>query len=453
MTKSTGSLFIKLLFSTTALLLIFSITACDSFRQKADALPFDPADNPWPEIRKERIAKLLPEAMLRAEVDAWFVICRENNNDPLAPHVGCENAGGTAAFMFFLEGNSVRSLAFSPEGEAKSLKDVGIHDEVIQFERGGNVFNLVAEELNRVNPKVIAINSGERNIADGLSYTQRIQLENALGFVMMQRLVSSQNLVTEWLSVKLPAEIEIMRKAAVLTAALEIEAYEMVIPGVTKDSDVGKYLKKRMRELGVEDAWAPEQNPNVNSGVDRGHSHATEKVIMPGDFIQTDFGIKVYGMWCTDIQRFAYVLAPGMTEPPAEALKQWENARKGSRIALAAMIPGNSGYSVDKAQREWMKEAGSIPIMWSTGHPVGYWTHDVGPRLGGAQSDDLPYGDALRPLIPGQTFAFDGFFGWLLENGNGDTKTISVEEMSVITETGAEYLIPPQEDLILISSK
>ena len=453
MTKSTAGLFINLFFSTTALLIIFSIMACESFEQKAVTLPFDPADNPWPGIRKERIEKLLPAAMQRAEVDAWVVICRENNNDPLAAHVGCENAGGTAAFMFFLEGNSVRSLVYSPEGEAKSLRDVGIHDEVIQFERGGNVFNHVAEELNKVNPRVIAINSSKRNIADGLSYTQRIQLENALGFVMMQRLVSSQELVTEWLSVKLPAEIEIMRKAAEITAALEIEAYQMVIPGVTKDSDVGKFLKRRMRELGVEDAWAPEQNPNVNSGVDRGHSHATEKVIMAGDFIQTDFGIKVYGTWCTDIQRFAYVLAPGMTEPPAEALKRWENARIGNRVALAAMIPGNSGYSVDKAQRDWMKEAGSLPVMWSTGHPVGYWTHDVGPRLGGAQSPNPPSGDALRPLIPGQTFAFDGFFSWPLENGNGDTKTISVEEMAVITETGAIYLIPPQEDLILISSR
>ena len=453
MTESTGGLFFKLFFSATLLLIIFSFTACDSFQQKTDALPFDPADNPWPEIRLERIAKLLPAAMQRAEVDAWVIICRENDNDPLAAHVGCENAGGTAAFLFFLEGNNVRSLAFSPEGEAKSLRDVGIHDEVVQFERGGSVFNLVAEELSRVNPRVIAINSSERNIADGLSYTQRIKLENALGFVLMQRLVSSQNLVTEWLSVKLPAEIEIMRKAAEITAALEIEAYAMVVPGVTKDSDVGKFLKKRMRELGVEDAWAPEQNPNVNSGVDRGHSHATEKVIAAGDFIQTDFGIKVYGTWCTDIQRFAYVLAPGMTEPPAEALEKWENARKGSRIALAAMIPGNSGYSVDKAQREWMKEAGSLPIIWSTGHPVGYWTHDVGPRLGGAQSDNPPTGDALRPLIPGQTFAFDGFFSWPLENDNGDTKTMSVEEMAYITETGANYLIPPQEDLILISSR
>ncbi|MCH7886767.1 MAG: hypothetical protein IIA58_02260 [Candidatus Marinimicrobia bacterium] len=147
MTKSTAGLFIKLFFSTPALLIIFSIIAYGSFEQKADSLLFDPSDNPCPEIRKERIDKLLPATMQRAEVDAWDVICRGNNNDPLAAHLGCENAGGTAAFIFFLEGNSARSLIYSPKGEAKSLRDVGIHDEVIQFERGGNVFDLIAEEL------------------------------------------------------------------------------------------------------------------------------------------------------------------------------------------------------------------------------------------------------------------------------------------------------------------
>jgi hypothetical protein len=49
-------------------------------------------------------------------------------------------------------------------------------------------------------------------------------------------------------------------------------------------------------------------------------------------------------------------------------------------------------------------------------------------------------------------FAFDGFFAWKLDAA-GATKTISVEEMAVVTETGAEYLIPPQEELVLIAAR
>jgi Xaa-Pro aminopeptidase len=414
---------------------------------------FDRGQNPWPEIRKQRIQKLLPQAMQRAGVDAWLVICRENDNDPLAVHVGGENAGAPAGFLFFRENDAVKSVAISPIGEAVALKDIGLHDEVVTIERGASVWVSVAEQLRTRNPKIIAINSSQRAVADGLSFTQRQQLEEALGADLSARLVPSQDLVTEWLSVKLPAEIEILRQAAAVTAQWEIEAYKTVIPGQTRDSDVARFLKQKMAEAGVEDAWAPDQNPNVNSGIDRGHSHATDKVIQPGDFIQTDFGIKVYDIWCTDIQRFAYVLRPGETTPPPDALKKWENARQGSRIALAAMKPGVRGYDVDKAQRDWMQKVGSLPVMWSTGHPVGYWAHDMGPSLGGAQYGGEPSGANLLTLQPGQTFAFDGFFCWEVEHEGGKaTKTISVEEMAVVTETGAEYLIPPQEELILIHS-
>jgi Xaa-Pro dipeptidase len=45
-------------------------------------------------------------------------------------------------------------------------------------------------------------------------------------------------------------------------------------------------------------------------------------------------------------------------------------------------------------------------------------------------------------------FAFDGFHAWTLESGG--TKKISVEEMVVIIENGAEYLIASQEELVLV---
>ncbi|QRN99747.1 aminopeptidase P family protein [Archangium violaceum] len=419
-------------------------------------LPANAAEPPpqraWPRIRKARIQQLLPAAMERAQVDAWVVLCRENANDPLAAHIGCENAGSPAAFLFLKQKEGVRSIALSPSGEARALQDVGTHDEVISLERGVELYTRVAARLSEAKPRRIAVNSSRKlAVADGLSATQRERLVEALPAALRGRLISSEELVFEWLSVKLPEEVEIMRRAAALTASLQDEAYRTVVPGKTRDSDVARFLKKRMAELGVGDGWQPDQNPNVNSGPDRGHSHATDRVIQPGDFIQTDFGIQVEGMWVTDIQRFAYVLAPGETRPPKEALEKWEKSKKGSRVALAALKPGVRGYDVDKAQRDWMREVGSEPVPWGTGHPVGYWAHDVGPALSGAQTGKPPEGWATRTIRPGQVFAFDGFFAWKLATP-GETKTLSVEEMAVVTEKGAEYLIPPQEELLLIAS-
>ena len=112
------------------------------------------------------------------------------------------------------------------------------------------------------------------------------------------------------------------------------------------------------------------------------------------------------------------------------------------------MRPGATGAEVDSAQRLVMIETGSAPVPWGTGHPVGYWAHDAGPGLNRRES---------RTLAPGHVFAFDSFHAWTLEGtarawGDG-TKTLSSEEMAVVTPTGAEYLAEPQRELVLIRSR
>lgn len=410
--------------------------------------PIEWGESPWPEIRKERINTLLPQAMLAADIDLWMVICRENNNDPIADHIGGENAGGTAVFLFYRLEGAFHSRVYSPSGEATALDELDIHDRVVPVERGQSAITKAAIFVKEHHFDRIAVNSSESNAqADGLSHTQRMYLEQELGSDISSRLISSDELIYEWLSIKLPEEVEIMRKAAELTAQWELEAYEIIEPGVTTDAEVAAFLDAKMEAYGVGEAWNPTQNPNVNSGADRGHSHATDKVIMPGDVIQTDFGIKLHDRWVSDIQRFAYVLKDGETEAPEDIQFYWESARAGNRAAFNAMAPGVKGVEVDAAQRKLMRENGSEYVPWSTGHPVGYVAHDTGPNLGGSQSPSVRPA-AQKVLKPGMVFAFDGFHSWPLTDST--YKTISVEEMAVITETGAEFLIAPQEEWILI---
>ncbi|WP_411894538.1 M24 family metallopeptidase [Winogradskyella sp. A2] len=433
------------------LLVVLLCFSCNEDNSKIESVDPDAywGESPWPEIRKQRINELLPNALSEAGIDCWMVICRENNNDPIADHIGGENAGGTAAFLFFNDSDGFHSKVYSPSGEATALDDLDIHDEVISVERGTSVIKMAVDFILEKDFKTIAVNSSATNsMADGLSYTQRISIEELMGD-KSERLTSSTEVVYEWLSIKLPEEVEILRKAAQLTADWQIEAYKQVIPGKSTDADIAKFLKQKMTEFGVADGWAPDQNPNVNSGADRGHSHATDKIIMPGDVIQIDFGIKVYDRWVSDIQRFAYVLMEGEEEVPKDIMHYWESGKAGNRAALNAMKPGAKGVDVDKAQRVLMKKAGSEYVMWSTGHPVGYVAHDVGPNLGGSQASHVrPASEKI--IKEGMTFAFDGFHAWNL--GSGGIKTISVEEMAVVKSNRAEYLIEPQEDLILIKS-
>lgn len=405
-------------------------------------------NSPWSELRKKRIKKLLPQAMKLAGVDAWVIICRENANDPLADHVGGENAGREMGIIFALHGgDEVHSTAFSPWGEVVGLRELELHDEIISLENPETLYNDIAEKLHKLGPNRIAVNSSAKNIADGLSYTQRSKLEHALES-MQDKLVSSQDLVSEWLSVKLEEEIDIMRRAGELTVKIIVDAYQRIVPGKTSDYDVAMWIRESMESYGVGDSWSANHNPAVNSGVARGHAGASKKIINAGDFIQTDFGIKVYDRWCTDYQRFAYVLAEGAQKVPAEDLNKWQSAVKGHRLALAAMKPGVTGYDVDLAQRKWMSKSGSDNVRWGTGHPVGYFAHDIGPALSGGQRETPP-ADALRVLREGQVFAFDGFYAWDVEGGQ---RLISVEEMAVVTSEGGKYLLKPQDELILIKS-
>ena len=421
-----------------------------SASQVNEYLDYFKTTSPWPEVRKQRVEKLLPQAMAKAEQDLWLVVCRENDNDPLAKHVGCENAGGTAVILFAKQGESVSSTIFSPVSESTALKELKTFDKVIDVDKGDSAIKHTAKYLSTsLKPSSIAVNSFTDNPqADGLSHTQYLELSKALKSYSKQavELVSAENIIYHWLARKLPVEVEIMAKAAAVTSRWEYEAYQQVIPGVTTDKDVADFLDNKIAEAGLQDAWSPSQNPAVNSGPDRGHSHPTNRVIQPGDVIQIDFGIKVFDQWVTDVQRFAYVLKPGETEAPADIKYAWQNALKGGKAAFDAMKPGVSGESVNKAQKEIMKRVGSLPVIWSTGHPVGYVAHDTGPNLGVRSASE-------KALDVGMTFSFDGFYSWPYKADASLTKTISVEEMVVIEPSGARFLTPPQKELVLISSQ
>lgn len=125
-----------------------------------------------------------------------------------------------------------------------------------------------------------------------------------------------------------------------MTADIQVEAYQQLIPGTTTYADIANFLKQKMSEYGVKDSWVSNQNPNVNSGSDCGHSHATDKVIMPGNVIKIDFGIKLCDRWVSDIQRFAYVLKEEETKASEDIQYFLESEKAGNIAALAAMKRG-----------------------------------------------------------------------------------------------------------------
>lgn len=407
--------------------------------------------DPWPAIRRQRIEQLLAPAMDAAKVDAWVLFCRENHNDPLARHVGGEHAGRLTAFVFTRSTSGVDSYVIAPSTEVITLAETLPYAKVVAGSAERSPFELVADYLRTKTPKAIAINKSDLAVADGLTATFFDQLTAALGPDLSARLTSSEELVHRWLGVKVPAEIDIMRKAAVLTSLLEYEALDTIQPGKTTNGDLQRQMRKRVEELGLGHAW--DDNPGIQSGLDRGRGSDARRVIIGGDIIDIDFGIKVFDIWCTDVQRFAYILRAGETTVPEEIRHAWDSAKQSTRKMVAAMRPGVAGWEVDRVQVEWMERQGSLKHWAGTGHSVGYWAHDVGPSISGYRKDGPPRGAGTRKLEPGMIFAFDGNFVWAAEDaGQKGTRSITLEEMAAVTATGAEYLSPVQEELVLIPS-
>lgn len=407
--------------------------------------------DPWPDIREERIRTLLPRAMDAAGVDAWVVFCRENANDPLAIHVGGESAGDDAAYLFFRTETGVERVILASSSEVITIRERFPDSRVESRERGESVFTAVAQELRTAGSQAIAINRSELAAADGLTATQDAELRAALGPALRGRLTSSQELVIRWLGVKIPPELAIMRKAAELTDLIEREAFLTVVPGQTTNGDLHQTIRDRIEGLGLGHSWRG--NPGITTGLDRGRGSDLARLIKPGDLINIDAGVTVFDTWHTDLQRFAYVLRPGETEPPEEITHSWETAKLSSRKMLEAMRPGVKGWEVEKVQIDWQRERGSLRHWASTGHPVGYWTHDVGPSLGGYDTGTPPSGNQLRELEPGMMFGYDGNAVWPAEDdGVTGTKSITIEEMGLVTENGGEYMCAPQEELVLISA-
>lgn len=401
------------------------------------------------EIKKAKLDKFVLPAMKNEGIDMWIVLTREYVVDPLAKDLSADRAVAKTALVFMNEGDALRKVAICASYDVDPLQKSGIYDTIISYKKEGLAPHLkkIVEEKN---PRKIALNISEDSpIADGLSASMLEYLKNTLGEKFSKRFVSSENIVIAYRSQLLPEEIEIMREAVKITEEIISKALsnEVIKPGKTTERDVANYIKRLMRDYGVEPSWEPESCPSVNAGITRGHSEPSDYVIQRGDLITVDFGINLSG-YCTDIQRTAYVLREGETQPPDYILKMWKTNVKATEEGFKKMKPGATGFEVDSSARAVIIQAGYEEYPHATGHVIGYSTHEVGPILGPNWKDR--YGrKPFYKLLAGQVFALEPSVYLYNKERNGYMR-IGLEEDVLITESGAEFLSTPQKELILI---
>jgi Xaa-Pro aminopeptidase len=378
-------------------------------------------------------------------VDLWLTFVRETSagGDSVLPLIYGHELTWQSALMLASNG---QRLAIVGAFEAEAARGTGAYLEpqgqVIPYHQ--SIREDLLQALQRFDPKTIAINYSTNDVhADGLSYGMyQLLLQYLEGSPYKNRLVSAEAIIGALRGRKTPAEVERVRAAISTTLEIYDEMFQFVRAGQT-EIEVGEFMQARMVERGLEPAWEAANCPAVNTGPDSpiGHVGPTQLVIERGHLLHLDFGVK-QNEYCSDIQRTAYFLAVGESAPPPAVQHGFDTIQRAVQEAVAAMKPGRLGKEIDAIARGVVTQAGYPEYKYATGHHLGRAAHDGAGILG---PEWERYGDTPNyPLEAGHIYTVEP---GLYLPGFG---YIGLEEDVLITETGAEFLGAPQEQLILL---
>lgn len=210
-------------------------------------------------------------------------------------------------------------------------------------------------------------------------------------------------------SIKSAAELALIERAAVATAAGFEACFKAIRPGIN-ESDVADLLLTTYRRQDCEPAYTLIVGAGLNGTIL--HYSDNDAVIADGDLIVMDCAA-AYGGYASDVTRT--LPASGTFSP--EQRRVYEIVLEAQLAAIAAAKPGATYTDVDAAARAVIDKAGyGEAFIHGTGHPVGLEVHDVTPD---------------GPLKPGMVITVEPGI-YLPDRGFG----VRIEDDILITEAG-----------------
>ena len=413
------------------------------------------------DLRKAKVGRQLVPAMKEYHISMWMVMNRDPHDDPdnifgqrtarqdpISELIGAEETFYPAIFIFTDKGEHV---ALVERGDEDYIRATGIYEAVRCYtytrQRGiADLLTFVRQEVERLNPATIGLNyTDDEPMADGLTVGGRMILEKALGPEYAARFVSAEMVAISLWGRKLPQEVEYIRQSAQKAHLLIMGAFEQIVPGRTTERDIFNLIRQRMLANGWPVGWAQDICPIVRIHP-KADARPTDAVADLGDLVGINAGVTTKG-YSDDLDRTAYVLRSGETAPPPEIQKMWRTLRRSVEAARVAMKPGAIASEVDRIARKVVTDAGYEEYWYQTGHPVGVWVHDLGPYIAPQHPH---YGKKIyMTLQPGDVFAVEPGVSAPVA-ASGAKQRVHLQEMIVVSESGGEYLIPPQEEIVLI---
>jgi Xaa-Pro aminopeptidase len=381
------------------------------------------------------------EILKEFNVDCWLTFVRETalNGDPILDFIAGADVTWHSAFIISKNGDT---RAIVGKYDQKTIEGTNAYEKVVSYVEGGK--ESLLSYLEELNPKQIAINySKGSEICDGLTHGMYLTLQEWLAEIGVEnRLISSEKIVSAVRERKSASEIALIKKAIEQTESIFAKVAQFILPGKS-EIEIADFITNERKRMGLESAWEQSTCPAVFSGPDTAGAHytPTDRKVERGHVLNMDFGLRYKG-YCSDLQRTFYVLRDSETTAPREVQKGFDTIVRSIDLAKEAMKPGVQGIEVDTAARTHITKNGFQEFPHALGHQVGRCPHDGTALLGPAWEKY-----ANRPfekLEEGMVFTIEPR---LTVPGYG---VVTIENMVVVTDDGAEYLSTPQTELLLI---
>ncbi len=345
-----------------------------------------------------------------------------------------------------------------------SVADRSVYDI---FGPDSDIPKFVAER----DPKRIAVNMSESlTHADGLSYTGYLKLAQLLGDKYAKRLISSEDVITDFRVRRVQTEIIAFAKACEIQRRIMEEALSNIKPGVTTKEEIGWWAQDQLLALGIESDYYGVETPGVQHSEvsERSETRRDDYAFQRGDLISWDWGIQ-YLNFGTDYKRKAYILREGETSLPASIQKAWGRGLKTREIIRKTFTPGQTAAETLRIVVKALEDEGyvytpftdtdkddeiiqSLKDSEKSGFSID--CHCVGNTgnseiaVGPSMAPFRPYRGHLM-VQPNNLIAFEFIIHtWIPEWE--ERLAINFEDNAIVTERGIEALYPRNDKMILV---
>ena len=405
-------------------------------------------------VKAEKMALHLQPAMRRNGIDMWIIMSREFHPDPMLDLFGGYGISGwyghRNAYVFYDPGGDA-SLEKTIFGTHQSEHMLTFFDRIQSYGEEGLKPQL-REYVHLVDPARIAINrSRTASMADGITVEMLAYLEDAIGEPYASRLESAESLIFDYVGVRTDAELDIETEASWRTWNILRRAFsnEVITPGTTRLMDVWGWIVDEWKSQHLEFNFPPGLTIH-RQGENTPLSASADPLILPGDIIHVDFGVRLMGL-VTDQQHLAYVLRPGESEVPQGLQDAFDQSAVVAQIYAEELKPGTAGNAVKQRVEQRAGDAGIDALVY--GHTQGNWVHGAGARTVPHWPDR--YGIfAIKPVRTREFWSIEFRILAAIPEWGGQRVPIPREEDAWIDDAGnVSYITGPQREFWIIRSK